>query len=422
MQQLKIGIAGLGTVAQGLLTIASNNGKLDNDKLNNDKLNIVAVSSRTAKPELDLNGASFSNDVFSLIDNPEVAVVVELIGGIDTAKQLIEKALTAKKSVVTANKALIAKCGTHLKQLAKDNGVNLYYEASVAGSIPILQTLKQYHLNTGVSYISGIINGSCNYILSQMFDDDKNFKAALTEAQELGYAEADPKMDIEGIDSSQKLAILASLCFGIKIEDTKIECTGITDISNIDINYAKELGYTIKHLATAYTNDNKVYAVVEPTFIGKNNILSNVNQAMNGIFVRDSYNCEYFYYGQGAGSIPTATAVYNDLISHSDHLSKPIAANTNNLESARGGLNSSQYYIRVLVSNNPGIISKVSSKLAELEVNIEILLQRQNADCNDSINIVLIVSKSSGLKHKIRQVLNSLSIAKEVVIYPIKLN
>ena len=410
--KITIGIAGLGTVAQGLLKVVQSHSHIK----------VAQVSSRTARPEVDLGSAPFNRDLLSLIDNPEITVVVELIGGSDCARELIISALNKGKHVVTANKALIAECGTELQQLADKNGVMLRYEASVAAGIPIIQTLNNYHLLTGVKHISGIINGSCNYILSQMELAKKSFASALLEAQKLGFAEANPDMDIQGIDSAQKIAILAALCFDTPVEQITVERSGISHIDSFDIRCINQLDYRVKHLAQARRTESGVEAKVALAMVPKTHILASVNGAMNGIQIKNSYDEDFFYCAPGAGSIATATAVYSDIcqINASATSAAPaVIIPQSQQKNSSSVAKTVQYYLRMLVPNNPGIISKISSVLGELEVNIDTMIQRQLNGKKDYTNVVLVVSSPQLSIEKIVAQINALAVDKELISIPI---
>ncbi len=376
---LKVGICGLGTVAQGVLRVLQQNAQGIGQRAGRE-IEVVAVASRTPRPEVDLGGASFSTDVMALAARDDLDVVVELIGGEDTALALVETALKNGTSVVTGNKAIVARYGARLFSLAAENSVHLGFEAAVAGSIPIVASLTQALAANEHRSLAGIINGTSNFILSAMTGEGQSFADALARAQNLGYAEADPSMDVEGIDAAHKLSILAALAFdaGFCFEDVYVE--GITKLTSDDIEYARQLGYCIKHVGLARRRPEGIEARVHPVLIPQDHLLANITGAMNAVLVNSNAAGDTLYAGAGAGELPTASAVVGDLISIAQGRARlpsigvseplPILA-IDEIESA--------YYLRIPSLDQPGAFARVATILSENEISIEAAIQREQA-------------------------------------------
>ena len=377
MDPLRIGIAGLGTVAQGLLeTLQANSSEIA--RRAGRSLSVVRVASRSPKPEVDLGKADFSTDLSTLHD-ADIDVVVELIGGEDPALQLVRDAMAHRQSVVTANKAIIARHGNELVADARREGVMLGFEAAVAGGVPIVNALTRGMVGNRVQWIAGIINGTCNYILTAMADRGSTFAAALEEAQGLGYAEADPAFDVEGVDAAHKLTILAALAFDTDFRFDAVYTEGITRITTEDIEYARELGYAIKHLGITRSSQDGIEARVHPCLIPQNNMLANVNDVMNAVLVYADAAGPTLYYGAGAGARPTASAVIADLVA----IARGDAVDFKVGSADRGVLNMEQvetaYYLRIPSLDEPGVFARVATILSEHAISIEGAIQRERA-------------------------------------------
>ncbi len=398
MDPLRIGIAGLGTVAQGLLeTLQANSSEIA--RRAGRSLSVVRVASRSPKPAVDLGTADFSTDLGTLHD-ADIDVVVELIGGEDTALQLVRDAMAHKQSVVTANKAIIARHGNELVADAGREGVMLGFEAAVAGSVPIVNALTRGMVGNRVQWIAGIINGTSNYILTAMADHGSTFAAALEEAQGLGYAEADPSFDVEGVDAAHKLTILAALAFDTDFRFDAVYTEGITHITTEDIEYARELGYAIKHLGIARSSEDGIEARVHPCLIPQNNMLANVNDVMNAVLVHADAAGPTLYYGAGAGARPTASALIADLVA----IARGDAVDFKVGGADRGVLNIEQvetaYYLRIPSLDEPGVFARVATILSEHAISIEGAIQRERAvHVDTSANWVPIII----LTHRVRE-------------------
>ncbi|PCH60268.1 MAG: homoserine dehydrogenase, partial [SAR86 cluster bacterium] len=310
---MNIGICGLGTVGGGTVTILQDNSEQLSRRLGC-TLRVSHVASRTLHMDLDTQQIKTSNDIFAVANDPEVDILVETIGGIDIALKLVLQAIDNGKHVVTANKALIAEHGNEIFALAKAKGVVVSYESSVAGGIPIIKALREGLAANRIEWLAGIINGTGNFILTEMATKQRDFDEVLAQAQELGYAEADPRFDVEGIDAAHKLTIMASIAFGIPLQFESTFTEGISRITPADISYAKELGYAIKHLGIARVTKQGVEMRVHPTLVSLNTLIANVDGVMNAVLVKGHAIGTSLYSGPGAGAGATASSVVADIM------------------------------------------------------------------------------------------------------------
>lgn len=389
MQPLRIGIAGLGTVAQGVLQLLKDNGELIAARAGR-PIQVSVVASRTAR-DVDLLGAEFSTDVLELVGRNDVDVVVELIGGEGIALELVEASLAAGRSVVTANKAILASAGQRLFAAAHANDTALGIEASVAGGIPIIGSLSSGLVANEIESIAGIINGTCNYILTAMANDGAAFEDALANAQALGYAEADPTFDVGGIDAAHKLTILSALAFGTPLDKEAVHIEGIEDITLQDIKDAEALGYTIKHLGIARRTDKGIEARVHPTLVPQDVLIANVNGVMNAVAVWGNATGNTLYYGPGAGGAATASAVLADVVA--------IARGQSHLE-FDGVVRESRWvpiqdvvsaaYLRIPVVDEPGVFARIATILGDHGISIEGAIQRERAIQNRQVPISVV--------------------------------
>ena len=394
MTALRIGIAGLGTVGSGVLKLLERQRDLLSMRAGR-PIEVVAISARDrGKPrDVDLSPFKWLDDPVALAADPEVDVVVELIGGDEgTAKQLVEAALANGKSVVTANKALLARHGVALARVAEANGVTLAYEASVCGGIPIIKGLREGLAANSISELHGILNGTCNYILSQMRDTGRPFDEVLAEAQALGYAEADPSFDIDGIDTAHKLAILTALAFGTEVDLASVHIEGIRHVGALDISYAGELGYAIKLLGIARRSEDGIEQRVHPCMVPKGAAIAAADGVHNAVVARGDFADKVNFVGRGAGGGPTASAVVADLIDiargcrvpvfgvPADRLAKAVARTIDRRFGA--------YYLRLMVIDRPGVIADVAAILRDYQVSLESVLQRLRAP-GDNVPVVL---------------------------------
>ena len=401
---VKLGICGLGTVGSGTVNLLASNGESISRKAGV-KLEIIHVGARRDNPACDLSVFKVSRDIFAVVDDPEVDIVIELIGGTTVAKELVIRAIKAKKHVVTANKALIAEFGTELFALAADAGVALRYEAAVAGGIPIIKALREGLAGNDIRWLAGIINGTTNFILTEMESAHRSFADVLAQAQELGYAEADPTFDIEGIDAGHKLVILAAIAFGMPLDIDGVYTEGMTTIAPADLVFARELGYRIKHLGIARFTDEGVNLRVHPTLIPDTELLSRVNGVENAVLIDGSAVGPTLYCGAGAGAAPTASAVVADVIDIARELAVEQLPQVSGLGVAPDSIESvpiipmarvvTPWYLRVTVCDRPGVMSRISSILSEHGISIEALIQKPAVKGESSVSVVVLTNRAS---------------------------
>lgn len=378
---LNLALIGLGTVGCGLVNVVQRNAELLAARYGC-RLVIKAVAVRDIqKPRACTLPAEvfLTTDPQAAVAHPDVDVVVELIGGTTMAKSVVEQALARGLPVVTANKALLADSGAALFQQAASQGVPLAYEAAVAGGIPVINVLSQGIAGNQIFSLAGIINGTCNFILSAMRQDGRAFAEVLAEAQAKGYAEADPSFDIDGVDAGHKLALLASLAFALPILPEALTLQGIRQITALDMRFAEDLGFVIKHLAVAHcdatVNPPRYRAEVAPMLVAKNALLAQVDGAMNAVLVKSDALGESLYYGAGAGAEPTATAVLADLLKIAQGtLLSPQPSPTQ--RPAPWGQDSAEFYLRLTVRDAPGVLAAISKILADQGISIEAVLQK----------------------------------------------
>ncbi|MDA0693543.1 MAG: homoserine dehydrogenase [Proteobacteria bacterium] len=401
---VKLGICGLGTVGSGTVNLLASNGESISRKAGV-KLEIIHVGARRDNPACDLSALKVSRDIFAVVDDPEVDIVIELIGGTTVAKELVIRAIKAKKHVVTANKALIAEFGTELFALAAEAGVALRYEAAVAGGIPIIKALREGLAGNDIRWLAGIINGTTNFILTEMESAHRSFADVLAQAQELGYAEADPTFDIEGIDAGHKLVILAAIAFGMPLDIDGVYTEGMTTIAPADLVFARELGYRIKHLGIARLTDEGVNLRVHPTLIPDTELLSRVNGVENAVLIDGSAVGPTLYCGAGAGAAPTASAVVADVIDIARELAVEQLPQVSGLGVAPDSIESvpiipmarvvTPWYLRVTVCDRPGVMSRISSILSEHGISIEALIQKPAVKGESSVSVVVLTNRAS---------------------------
>ena len=401
MKTISVGIAGLGTVAQGVLELLAANRDLIEHR-SGLTINILRIASRTSKPEVDLHGAEFSTNVLDLLDDSRLDVIVELMGGEDLAKDLIVGATAQGKAVVTANKAVIA---LHGNELARQN---LRYEAAVAGAIPIIQALRQGLVANRFSGLSGIINGTCNYMLSAMEEEGVGFDEILQRAQALGYAEADPSFDVDGIDAAHKLTILMALAHGTGFEFSKVYVEGIRAVTPVDIGYASELGYRIKHLGLLRNTNAGIEARVHPTLVPRSELMAHVNGVLNAVQVVSDASGKTLFSGPGAGGAATASAVVADIVASGITGDNSVA----DQEAARMVPImpiediTSAYYLRIPSRNEPGVFAEVAQILSSHDISIDAVIQKDGHDQGDLVDIVLLTQET--LEARMNQALGQL--------------
>ncbi len=413
MKQVKIGICGLGTVGSGTFNVLKRNIEQIQSRAGCE-IYIQEVGARRDNPACDLSGVNVVRDIFEVVKNPKVDVVVELIGGTTIAKDLVLEAIENGKHVVTANKALIAEFGNEIFGKAAEKGVTVAYEAAVAGGIPIIKALREGLASNRIEWLAGIINGTGNFILTEMGDKNRDFADVLKEAQEKGYAEADPTFDVEGIDAAHKLVILASLAFAMPLQYDKVFTEGISKIETKDIEYAEMLGYRIKHIGVARQSDDGIELRVHPTLIPKKRLIANVDGVMNAVVVKGDAVGPTLYYGAGAGAEPTASAVIADIVDVARQISSGAVSGVPSLgfdkledrsilpmESVK-----TAYYLRLLVEDKPGVLSQLTKVLSDLEIGIEAVHQEEPGEGEPCAEIVLLTDKvqEANLMKAIKQI------------------
>ena len=395
---MKVGILGLGTVGGGVVNVLQKNSA-SIERRTGVKIEVILAGVRdvTQKRICDTSNIKLTEDPFEVVNHPDINVVLELIGGTGLTKELVETAINNGKHVITANKALIANHGNELIKLANKKQVRLLFEASVAGGIPIIKSLEQGLSANNIESLAGIINGTSNFILTDMKEKGRDFDDVLKEAQALGYAEEDPTFDIEGIDAAHKLSILAAIAFGTELQFNQVYTKGIRKITTEDILHASELGYTIKHLGIAKRTGNGIELRVHPTLVSNKQLIAQVDGVMNAVMVKSNALGISLYYGAGAGDEATASAVIadlNDIINNqtSNHIlgwkSQQKLAVIDNDEIH------SEFFLRLLVSDIKGVLAKVTGIFNDHNVSIEALIQKQ-VDENKNAHIAITTDKVS---------------------------
>lgn len=403
MNSVKVGLCGLGTVGGGTFNVLQRNGDVINARAGC-CIEIVQVAGRRPNPACQLGNTPVTDDVFAVARNPEVDILVELIGGITVARELILDAIEHGKHVVTANKALIALHGNEIFHAAKVKGVTVAFEASVAGGIPIIKAIREGLAANRIQWLAGIINGTGNFILTEMRDKGRAFEDVLVEAQQRGYAEADPTFDVEGIDAAHKLVILASLAFGIPLQFEKVFTEGISMLEAQDVAYAQQLGYQIKHLGIARRNNGGIELRVHPTLIPRKRLIANVDGVMNAVLVKGDAVGPTLYYGPGAGAEPTASAVIADIVDLARTLTADPEHRVPHLGFQPEQLSDIQvlsieqvetaYYLRITARDVPGVLSKITQILSDAEISIEAVIQKEADDGEDYVPLIILTDRA----------------------------
>jgi homoserine dehydrogenase len=401
LKPVKVGLLGLGTVGGGTFNVLRRNASEISRRAGRGiEISHAAAREYDAAGLPGIEDIRVSDDAFAVVDDPEVSIVVELIGGYEPARELVLKAIANGKHVVTANKALIATHGNEIFAAAQKHGVMVAFEAAVAGGIPIIKAVREGLTANHIEWIAGIINGTGNFILTEMRDKGRDFADVLAEAQALGYAEADPTFDIEGIDAAHKLAILASIAFGIPLQFDKVYTEGISRITREDVEYAEQLGYRIKHLGMTRQTAEGIELRVHPTLIPNRRLIANVNGVMNAVLVHADAVGPTLYYGAGAGAEPTASAVVADIVDvvrtltvdpenrvphlafQPDSLSDIPILSMDEVETA--------YYLRLCVADRPGVMAELTRILGDHGISIEALLQKEPSETGQQVPVILL--------------------------------
>ena len=398
MKPVKVGICGLGTVGSGTFNVLTRNTESITARTGRPII-IEQVGTRRGNPACDTSRTSVTTDIFDVAHNPDIDIVVELIGGYDVAKKLILTAISNGKHVVTANKALIAEHGNEIFHAARENNVIVAYEAAVAGGIPVIKTLREGLAANDVNWLAGIINGTGNFILTEMGDKNRPFEDVLKEAQALGYAEADPTFDVEGIDACHKLSIMASIAFGIPLQFNKAFTEGISQVTPGDIQYAEELGYRIKHLGISRKTAKGVELRVHPALIPADRPMANINGVLNSVVINADAIGETMLVGPGAGAEPTASSVVADIIDIARNLETPqsmpfpLGYRVDAMQSTEVlpvDEIECAYYLRIHVDDHPGVITALSSVLGEYNINISAMTQKAAREHDQHADVVIL--------------------------------
>ncbi|WP_416885788.1 homoserine dehydrogenase [Marinospirillum sp.] len=417
MKPVKIAICGLGTVGGGVFNVLQRNAS-EIARRAGRPLVVEQVATRHVNPDCDTSSVYVSDDIFAAVANPEIDVIVELIGGYEVAYDLVMQAIAAGKHVVTANKALIAVHGNEIFQAAREAGVVVAFEAGVAGGIPIIKSIREGLTANRIHWVAGIINGTGNYILSSMSEKGSDFNEVLAEAQALGYAEADPTFDVEGIDAAHKLAILSAIAFGVPLSFDKVYTEGISRIEIEDIRQADALGYAIKHLGITRRTEQGLELRVHPTLIPKQRLLANVNGVKNAVMVYGDAVGSTLFYGSGAGAEPTASAVIADLVDVARAMETTPESRVPYLAFAHQADDlpvlpmediETAYYLRLLAVDRPGVLAKVATVLSDHGISIEAIIQKDTSE-GELVPIILMTHRTTeaAMNEVIRQ-LESLS-------------
>ncbi len=404
MNPVKVGLLGLGTVGGGTATVLKRNAKEISRRAGRGiEIDYIATLEPERAAELGVENIRLTKDAYDVVNDPDIDIVVELIGGYSPAKELVLQALENGKHVITANKALIATHGEEIFAKAQEKGVMVAFEAAVAGGIPIIKALREGLAANKIEWVAGIINGTGNFILTEMRDKSRDFADVLAEAQELGYAEADPTFDVEGIDAAHKLSILSSIAFGIPLQFDKTYTEGISKITQEDVIYAAELGYNIKHLGVARRTAEGIEQRVHPTLIPKRRLIANVDGVMNAVLVMGDAVGPTLYYGAGAGDEATASAVIADIIdvvrvltTDPENRVPHLAFQPNELSDMPVlGMQSVEtaYYLRMSAKNQAGVLAEVTRILGEGNISIEAFIQKEPKRDEQQVDIILLTHR-----------------------------
>ena len=415
MREVKVGLCGLGTVGSGVFNVVSRNLEAINTR-SNCQISIAQVGCRRDNKDCDMSAVNITRDIFDVAKNPDIDIVVELIGGTTVALELVMLALENGKHVVTANKALIAEHGMAIFAYAESRGLMVCYEAAVAGGIPIIKALREGLSANRINWLAGIINGTTNFILSEMDTKGREFADVLSEAQAKGYAEVDPTFDVEGIDASHKLAILASIAFSMPLSLDGLFTDGITQLEPQDVAYARELGYVIKHLGIARRSASGIELRVHPTLVPERSLIAGVSDVSNAIMVNADAVGTTLFYGPGAGAEPTASAVIADIVdvarvldSYPDSWVPPLGCHSSMLQEctlmAIEDVETS-FYIRFSALDKPGVLSDITKIMGDTGISIEAIIQREQPAGERYVNVIILtnVTKEKCLNEAVAQI------------------
>lgn len=409
MKAVNIGLIGLGTVGSGTLAILRRNSQDIAGRAGRDiRVTRIAVRDLAKSREVDISGIAISDNVMDVVNDPDIDIVVELIGGETVARQAVLAAIDQGKHVITANKALIALHGNEIFKHAQDHAVMVAFEAAVAGGIPIIKSLREGLSANRIEWLAGIINGTCNYILTRMEQDGLDFSEVLQDAQKLGYAEADPTFDVEGIDAAHKLTIMAAIAFGIPLQFDKVYIEGISNVTIDDIRYASELGFRIKHLGIARRKVDGIELRVHPAMVRRDRLIANVSGVMNAALIHGDAVGPTLYYGAGAGAEPTGSAVVADIIDVVRMVTSDPTNRVPHLAFQPGSLADSPIvpmgdvvtaaYLRMRVENRPGVLAAITRIFGDREISIATILQKGHDTANGEVTIIMLTQETTDSK------------------------
>ncbi len=424
MKEIQIGLLGFGTIGTGVVKILQKNARLLEDRLGA-RLNLARIADLdiTTDRGVQIDAGLLTADADAVLTAPDIDVVIELIGGYEPARSFVLKAIANGKHVVTANKALLAVHGEEILAAAQKHGVDVFYEAAVGGGIPIISSIRENLCANRFSSVFGILNGTCNYILTRMTNDGENYADVLKEAQDKGYAEADPTFDVEGVDTAHKLAILISLCFGTRVQFEDIYTEGISNISALDIQFASQFGYRIKLLAIGKNDNGQIEARVHPTMVPDNYPLADVHGAFNAVRLVGDFLGPAMLYGQGAGMDATASAVMGDVMSIARNILSGAAGRTPAMGYIPEAVKDltikpmddivSRYYLRFAADDKPGVLSQVSGILGRYDISITSMIQPEQ-EIGGAVPIVMMThdAKEANVRKALAEI-DALAVIKE---------
>jgi len=414
MNNVKVGVIGIGNVGSSVIQLLKKNGKLIAERTG---IRIEIKKASDIRDKRSIAGKAYTRDAAEIINDPEISIIIECIGGVNPAKKIILQAIKNGKHIVTSNKEVIAKHGREIIEAANIAGVHVLFEGAVCGGIPILHPIRECLAANRIFEISGIVNGTTNYILSKMTNDGISFDAALSQAQKKGFAEADPSMDIDGSDAAYKAAILTYVASGSFVDVNRIYREGISKISPEDIEYAKEIGYVIKLLAIIKNGRVGLEVRVHPTLVPADHPLAKVSDNFNAVFVRTDAMGDAMFYGKGAGGLPTASSVLSDVIEISKKLGccveEPYYPKANKMKMRDIGDIRSRYYIRLEAPDSPGVLAGISGVFARKKVSIQEVVQRESKGKTAQIVIILHENKEKDIQAALK-IISKLPVVKRI--------
>ncbi|WP_341281760.1 homoserine dehydrogenase [Paenibacillus sp. FSL H8-0537] len=420
MKPIKVGLLGLGTVGTGVVRIVEGHQEdLQSQTGSAIEIAKVLVSNKNKARDISIDPSKLTEDPWEIIHNPEIDVIVEVMGGIEQTKPYIIEALSRGKHVVTANKDLMALHGTEILAVAQEHGCDVLYEASVAGGIPIIRTLIEGFSSDRITKIMGIVNGTTNYILTKMSQEGASYSDVLKEAQALGYAESDPTSDVEGLDAARKMTILATLGFRAKVALDDVSVQGISSVSREDIQYAKRLGYELKLLGIAERQDDEFSISVQPTMVKQTHPIASVNGVFNAVYVHGEAVGETMFYGPGAGGMPTATSIVADLVAVVKNLKLGVNGKQGIMTYKEKKLKtdeqiSSKYFLLLHVADRAGVLARITQVFADFEVSLESVLQQPNPVNPEAEIIVITHDANKAAIQKVLQTFEELDVIRKV--------